>query len=146
MNVEQLQLVLGKGGDRAVLFQLPSGTLIPRHFHVTEVGRVDKNFIDCGGTRRHVATCLLQTWVADDFEHRLSAAKLAGILELAGPVLGSSDLPVEVEHGSDVAAQYALSDFDLSDEAFTFLLVGKKTECLAPDKCGVSGCGPVGCC
>ena len=107
---------------------------------MTEVGRVDKHFIDCGGTRRHAASCLLQTWVANDVDHRLTAAKLAGILDLAEPVLGSADLPVEVEYGADVASQYAVSDFDLSDEAFTFVLAGKKTDCLAPDKCGVTGC------
>lgn len=140
VNIEQFHLVLRRGGERAVRFQLPSGELIPAHFHVTEVGRVDKHFIDCGGTRRQTTSCLLQTWVASDVDHRLTAAKLAGILDLAEPVLGSSDLPVEVEHGADVASQYAVSDFELSDEAFTFVLTGKKTDCLAPDKCGVSGC------
>ncbi|MFN3590302.1 MAG: DUF6428 family protein, partial [Spirosomataceae bacterium] len=35
-----------------VEFQLPSGTFVPEHFHVTEVGLVTKHFIDCGGTER----------------------------------------------------------------------------------------------
>ena len=151
VNIQQFHLVLRRGGDRQIQFQLPGGTLIPAHFHVTEVGRIDKHFIDCGGTRRHAASCLLQTWVADDTHHRLTAAKLSDILHLAEPILDSPDLPVEIEYGPDVAAQYAVDDFDLSDEAFTFTLIGKKTDCLAPDKCGITGCGPTsdnptGCC
>lgn len=140
VNIEQFHLVLRRGGDRLVQFQLPTGSLIPAHFHVTEVGRIDKRFIDCGGTRRQAASCLLQTWVADDTHHRLTAAKLSSILDLAQPILDSTDLPVEVEYGPDVAAQYAVEDFNLSDDAFTFTLVGKKTDCLAPDKCGITGC------
>jgi hypothetical protein len=34
-----------------VTFQLPDGTTVPEHFHVTEVGY--KNFIDCGGKVRN---------------------------------------------------------------------------------------------
>jgi len=32
-----------------VAFQLEDGTFVPEHFHVTEVGQIAKNFIDCGG-------------------------------------------------------------------------------------------------
>ena len=32
-----------------VEFQLEDGTFVPEHFHVTEVGQIIKNFIDCGG-------------------------------------------------------------------------------------------------
>ena len=33
-------------------FQLPNGELVPSHFHVTEVGKITKDFIDCGGKVR----------------------------------------------------------------------------------------------
>ncbi|CAM4098801.1 hypothetical protein GILI108418_04590 [Gillisia limnaea] len=33
-------------------FVLPDGNLVPRHFHVTEIGKVTKHYIDCGGTER----------------------------------------------------------------------------------------------
>jgi len=33
-------------------FELPNGNLVPNHFHVTEVGKVAKHFIDCGGMIR----------------------------------------------------------------------------------------------
>jgi len=32
---------------------LENGTMVPEHFHVTEVGVVTKHFIDCGGTVRN---------------------------------------------------------------------------------------------
>lgn len=32
-----------------IAFQLPNGDLVPTHFHVTEIGKVTKHFIDCGG-------------------------------------------------------------------------------------------------
>jgi hypothetical protein len=35
-----------------IAFQLPNGELVPNHFHVTEVGKITKHFIDCGGTER----------------------------------------------------------------------------------------------
>lgn len=34
-------------------FQLPNGEFVPAHFHITEVGNVTRNYIDCGGTLRH---------------------------------------------------------------------------------------------
>lgn len=146
MNVEQLQSVLEQNSGLAIRFQLPTGEFIPRHFHITEVGRVDKNFIDCGGTRRHAASCLLQAWTANDWDHRLESGKLAKILNIAKPVLGSTDLPVEVEYGSEVAVQYHLSDVVVDSEAVTFVLAGKLTDCLAKDKCLPNTCGSPGCC
>lgn len=146
MTVRDLHLILERAGDRRVEIRLPSGESIPSHFHVTEVGRIDKSFIDCGGTVRHAASCLLQTWTADDFDHRLTAEKLARIIRMAEPLLKSFDLPAELEFGVDVASQYSVTDFDLSDEAIILTLVGKKTDCLARDKCGVSGCSTEQCC
>lgn len=146
MNVQQLHSVLEKNSEASLRFQLPSGDFIPDHFHVTEVGRVDKDFIDCGGTRRRATTCLLQTWTANDVDHRLESGKLAKILKLAEPVLQSVELPVEIEYGPDVAAQYHLSDVEVGSCTLTFVLVGKQTDCLAKDKCGISECNSSGCC
>ncbi len=44
-----------------VTFQLPNGTFCSRTFHVTEVGLVTKNFIDCGGTVRNETVVNFQT-------------------------------------------------------------------------------------
>ncbi len=57
----------------SVNFQLENGTPVPEHFHVTEVGVVTKDFIDCGGTVRHEKVANFQLWDANDFEHRLKA-------------------------------------------------------------------------
>jgi hypothetical protein len=40
------------GNLEQIRFQLPNGELVPEHFHVTEVGKISKYFIDCGGTVR----------------------------------------------------------------------------------------------
>lgn len=146
MNVGQLYHILNAKSNADVRFKLPTGELIPAHFHVTEVGRIDKDFIDCGGARHQSTSCLLQTWTAEDVDHRLVAGKLAKILDLANPVLRSKDLAVEVEYGPTVAAQYALTDFEVDDNSLTFLLAGKQTDCLAKDRCGVGGCEPGGTC
>ncbi len=146
MNVHELKAVLKAHDQAALRLVLPSGQQIPDHFHVTEVGRVEKDFIDCGGTRRQSVACQLQAWVAHDVDHRLAAGKLAKILQLAEPVLGSGELPVEIEYGVDVAAQYQLAEVQVAVDGLYFVLVGKQTDCLAKDKCGVGECSDSSCC
>src|SRR3954454_910841 len=85
MTVSEFQAALARAPEAALHLMLPDGDFVPAHFHVTEVGRVQKDFIDCGGTTRSAVSCLLQVWVAKDTAHRLTAAKLAGILRLPGP-------------------------------------------------------------
>src|SRR3954451_9900168 len=93
MTVDQLVGVL-TANPAQIHLMLPSGEFVPAHFHVTEVGRVQKDFIDCGGTTRSTTTCVLQVWVADDRDHRLDTTKLAKIVRLAAPLLKAGDLPV----------------------------------------------------
>src|SRR5947209_19008926 len=88
---------------------LPDGDFVPAHFHVTEVGRVQKDFIDCGGTVRSTTTCVLQVWVAEDFDHRLDTTKLAKIVRLAAPLLKATDLPGEVEYESGALSQFPVT-------------------------------------
>ena len=52
-------------------FQLPDQSLVPSHFHVTEVGEITKRFIDCGGTVRKETVVNFQLWNANDYDHRL---------------------------------------------------------------------------
>ncbi len=47
-------------------FVLPNSQKVERHFHVTEVGKVSKHFIDCGGTVRTENVVNFQLWSADD--------------------------------------------------------------------------------
>ena len=51
MKINDVKEILNK--IESVKFLLPNGDLIPDHFHVTEVGIVTKNFIDCGGVIRN---------------------------------------------------------------------------------------------
>ena len=153
MKLQALTKVLEANPDAELHILLPTGEPIPEHFHVTEVGRVQNDFIDCGGTVRQRVFCLLQAWVANDVEHRITASKLLQILKKAESVLGVEDLPLEFEYGEHTAAQYMLACVhvrDISDgvTGLLFELKSKQTDCLAPDKCGVLNicCSDDGCC
>jgi len=82
----------------AVNFQLPDGKFVPEYFHVTEVGLITKNFIDCGGVVRKETVVNFQLWNANDYEHRLKPQKLIHIIELSEKVLGIEDFEIEVEY------------------------------------------------
>lgn len=116
----------------AVNFQLPDGTFVPEHFHVTEVGLVTKNFIDCGGTVRNETVVNFQLWDANDFEHRLKPKKLLDIITLSEKVLGIKDYEIEVEYQDTTIGKY-----DLEFNGENFELVNKQTACLAQDQCGI---------
>ncbi len=146
MIVKQLIGLLDSNQDAPLHLMLPSGAFVPSHFHITEAGRVQKNFIDCGGTHRESIACVLQVWTANDVGHRLPAGKLAKILKLATPVLGADDLPVEIEYGPDVASQYFVSAAEATPKGLLLELAAKQTDCLAREKCGEGGCGSEGCC
>jgi hypothetical protein len=145
MNVGEFTAVLGNNPDAPLHLMLPDGDFVPAHFHVTEVGRVQKDFIDCGGTTRSAVSCLLQVWVAHDTAHRLTASKLAGILKLAAPLLKSDAMPVEVEYESGAVSQFPVAAVEVTPSGLLFHLGKKHTDCLAPDKCGV-GPNAAGCC
>jgi hypothetical protein len=116
----------------AVRFILPNGTMVPVHFHVTEVGEITKKFIDCGGTVRNENVINFQLWEANDFDHRLAPQKLFNIIELSEKTLALTDGDVEVEYQAETISKYGL-EFD----GVNFLLTAKFTDCLAQDKCGI---------
>lgn len=116
----------------AVNFQLENGTMVPEHFHVTEVGIITKNFIDCGGKVRQEKVANFQLWDADDHAHRLKAGKLLNIISLSEKVLGMEDLEIEVEYQSETIGKY-----DLGYDGTNFLLLAKQTACLAKESCGI---------
>ena len=51
-----------------ISFQLENGDLIPPHFHITEIGFINKRFIDWGGTIRNEKLINFQLWHAEDFQ------------------------------------------------------------------------------
>lgn len=115
-----------------VNFILPNGRFVPKHFHVTEVGSIQKHFIDCGGTVRKENVINFQLWEANDFDHRLAPQKLHDIIELSEKTLGLDDHEIEVEYQGETIGKYGLSY-----ENGSFLLTSTQTDCLAKDNCGI---------
>jgi len=113
-------------------FVLPAGNIVPEHFHVTEVGQVNKHFIDCGGTVRNEKTVSFQLWEANDLDHRLAPQKLMNIIHLSETILGIEDAEIEVEYQSDTIGKYGLEYVNNQ-----FVLTAKHTNCLASDSCGI---------
>ncbi|SOE20245.1 hypothetical protein SAMN06298216_0739 [Spirosomataceae bacterium TFI 002] len=113
-------------------FKLPNNEMVPEHFHVTEVGKITKNFIDCGGKIRKEEVVNFQLWNANDYNHRLHPEKLLHIIELSEKALEIGDLEVEVEYQAGTIGKFGL-DFDGEN----FLLTNKQTDCLAQDSCGI---------
>lgn len=130
MKLSEIKEILSTADS--VNFKLENGNLVPEHFHVTEVGVITKDFIDCGGTVRHEKVANFQLWDANDFEHRLKAGKLLNIIALSEKVLGMEDSEIEVEYQAETIGKY-----DLAHDGENFLLISKKTACLAMDKCGI---------
>ncbi|MFN5416421.1 MAG: DUF6428 family protein [Flavobacteriia bacterium] len=117
----------------AVIFELPNKSFVPVHFHITEVGIITKNFIDCGGTVREEKVVNFQLWEARDYDHRLTPSKLLNIIELSEKVLHIDDsLEIEVEYQSET-----IGKFGLNYNGVNFQLTNKETACLAQDSCGI---------
>ena len=141
MTVKDLRAALAAHPGSKMHWMLPDQSFVPAHYHITEVGKVQKDFIDCGGTVRSAQSCLLQVWVANDTDHRLETTKLASIMQVAEQLLGSDELPVEVEYEDGVISQYPLGGGEYTPSGLLFYLGNKHTACLAPEKCGVDGSG-----
>lgn len=155
MIVNELLKLLRTTDENTEILFARQCSVLPSHYHVTEVGLVQKSFIDCGGQLRGSAACVLQLWVANDTEHRMTAGKLFKILNMAEPMFGFNDLPVEVEYGEDVVGLYSMQSGNLIKgkpdsiipwDLLTLNLVAKKTDCLAKDKCGIQTCEGESCC
>ena len=138
MKLSEIKKALQK--LETIAFQLPNGELVPNHFHVTEVGKVTKNFIDCGGTVRNEEVVNFQLWEANDYDHRLHPEKLVHIIELSEKIIGIGDLEIEVEY--QMAS--TIGKFNLDFDGTNFLLTSKVTDCLAKDNCGIPAEKPKG--
>lgn len=130
MKLSQIKEIL-TGLDH-VEFQLENGTIVPKHFHITEVGILTKHFIDCGGTIRNEKIINFQLWHANDLDHRLAPSKLLSIIKLSEEKLGILDGEIEVEFQQETIGKY-----DLAFTGTHFLLMNKQTACLATDACGI---------
>lgn len=162
MTLQEFKALLHE--NRASLFQvvLPHGDAVPISFHITEVGRVEKTFLDCGGKMHTRRTCQLQVWVGPDEDHRIQAGKMADILDRSGAIVPDDTLPLELEYEREdrFVSQFPVADFEVTRDSVILRLGVRHTECLAPELCIVPaplslelamapssgcGCGPAGC-
>lgn len=110
---------------------------LPPHDHVTEICRVKKQFLDCGGFYHETDVCMFQIWTSHDYDHRMYSDKLCKIIEKAESLL-HDDLEVEVEYGNSLISLSFLEKVEIHEKNILFFLSPKQTDCLAPDKCGIS--------
>ncbi len=134
MKLQHLLSSLRANPNALPRFILPDGDLIPAHAHVTEVGHLTKRFIDCGGEIGEQQSVLVQTWVGDDTDHRLTSDRFAKILQLGARVLPGDQLPVEVEYDCCVVAQYPIESVEPNGDHLDILLGSKRTRCLARER------------
>lgn len=147
MKLSEFKTALDRHAALNLAILLPDGNNVPAHFHITEVGRTEKWFVDCGGKTRHVALASLQVWVADDVEHRLTAGKLAKIFEKAESVVGEDDPELQMECQEGTIGLFAVEDGSVRDGNLVFRLANKQTACLAMDIClPQTGKEEEGCC
>jgi hypothetical protein len=158
MILAKFKALLADHPERVFRLSLPDGSPVPVSFHITEVGRLHKTFLDCGGKLRESITCQLQVWVGEDYEHRIETRKMAAILEKVAAILPDESVPLETEYEDRVISQYTVEGHESLEDAVVLRLAHKHTECLAPELCGLpsigrlpalpgkSCCGPTGCC
>jgi hypothetical protein len=113
--------------------QLPNGTFVPPHFHITEMGLLTKSFMDCGNVVREEKVITFQVWFAGDVEHRLTSEKVHKIINASEKLFENADLEMEVEYQD---AQ-TIGKFGLEFKNGNFQLTAKQTTCLANDHCGI---------
>ena len=124
--------------NRGKRFQLalPDRSIVPISFHITEVAHIRKRFIDCGGKLHTIETCQMQAWLGEDTDHRLSAGKIADVLNLAAKILPEGEnLDIEIEYEDKVISQYPVANHFVTDEAVILNLATKHTDCLAKELC-----------
>lgn len=132
MNFNTFKEILANSTEQTISVQLPNGSFVPAHFHLTEISLVSKNIVDCGGSLRKENTLVLQLWVASDTDHRLSPKKVLAIIEKSNNVLTDPNATVEIEYQTDTIGRYGVYYSDNK-----FVLSPLFTACPAPDLCGI---------
>jgi hypothetical protein len=135
MHLTEFKKALSQHPEKLLQFVLPTGTRIPPHAHITEVARIDKHFIDCGGTVRKESFCRMQIWFADDTAHRISAQKFLKVLDKAGGVLGEEDLVIDFEYEAPFIAQFPAASLTPEADSLVVQLGIRHTDCLAKGYC-----------
>jgi len=147
MTLADFRRALSANPGLGLRFRLPTGGLTPIHLHLTEVARVEKRFIDCGGTVRTEVSARLQLWAADDTDHRVGCAKALQVLARGAELVGSTALPLEVEYDFPLLTVFPVLGSVVEGGERIFLLGARRADCLAPEICVPKACQPgAGCC
>jgi hypothetical protein len=139
MQLSEFKQGLGQHAEKNLIFLLPTGTRIPLHAHVTDVARIEKRSIDCGGTTRTESYCRLQAWFSDDTGHRIAAHTLLKVLEKAGGVLGAEDLEVDLEYEAPFISQFPVTTVEPDGGNLVIHLGIRHTACRAQEVCIAPG-------
>jgi Family of unknown function (DUF6428) len=134
MKLPELRKFLHQYPNNFPRFVLPDGDYIPAHAHLTEVGHVVKNFVDCGGMTGREEKVVLQAHVGDDTEHRLKSDRLSKILQLGERLLPHANLDVEVEYDCCVVAHYPIAAVRADGEYLDLILQRGRTQCRARER------------
>lgn len=140
MKVSLLLKLLNTDGYTS--FLLPDKKLVPQHFHITEVAKIQKEFYDCGGRKQFKEYVTIQIWVGDDVDHRLSNQKFSNILGNLSEC--DRELPLFIEYEFTTVGLYGIEEViipttDQKIQNDRIIQLNKtRTECLAPDKCGLN--------
>lgn len=135
MKLSDFKAALEANPALNLAIQLPGGGHVPAHFHITEVGRTEKHFVDCGGKARRLAFASLQVWVAGDIDHRLPADKLSAIIEKAGGLFGADDPEIQVECQQGTIGLFSMEGAGVQGDNLVLTLGNKQTACLAVEVC-----------
>lgn len=137
MNLKMLLSHLASNFALPVMIKLPDGSMVPPHFHITEVGVVAKNSKDCGGENMSSAKAFMQIWVANDVDHRLLCKKLFDIIGKCLNQIIVDSMEVDFEYQNGTIATYKLESLSVEKEALVLILGNYHTTCMSPDKCGI---------
>ena len=135
ITYQKLITLLTENPSHLINVHLPDGSLIPAHYHLTDVGCVNRYFIDCGGHTREENYIQMQLWLGKDSHHRLTADTFLKILDHSQTVLNKLDKLAEseihIEYKTDFVAQYPMEAIDVIDDKIVIKTALLTTQCLA---------------
>ena len=138
-NYTQLLTLLNQYPNAHITFHLPDKTLIPAHYHITEIGAIRQDFIDCGGEVRADSHLQIQLWLGKDTEHRITASTLLNILShsesITSKLTNLSQQAIYIEYKAEQATiKYSITDMQVQneqDEIINIYTAYLPTQCLA---------------
>ena len=124
MKISEFKSIIKKLKD--IVFVLPSGKKIPSHLHITEIGIIQKQYVDCGGNLRLENLINMQLWYSNDKNHKIEPAKILKIIERSDKLLKFQDDEIQIEYQQDTVCKFNLK---FSGD-ITFKLIKTFTDCL----------------